>query len=288
MKPPVFEYHQPDNVEEALALLGEAGDDAKVLAGGQSLVAMLNMRLTRPGQLVDINGIEGEHGLSVGRRSVRVGCLARHADFEDNPALDARLPVMGRAARNIAHVAIRNRGTFCGSLCHNDPAAEWPLMAALLDADMLVRSSTGRRKLAAGDFLLGYLTTALAPDEMLVGVELALPRGDWGCAFTEFSRRAGDFAIVSSAAMLEVRRGRIRAARLAVGGVDQTARRLAEVERLLQGETPSGSLWAEAGARARELVDPSSDLQATAEYRRHLVQRLTERVLAEAALEWKE
>ena len=282
MKPAAFEYRCADSVDEALALLADS-DDAKILAGGQSLVPMLNMRLTRAARLVDINALPGERYVEVGRRAVRIGCLARHADFERHRELNARMPLLGRVVRDIAHLAIRNRGTFCGSLCHNDPSAEWPLMAALLDAELLLRRRRGKRVLAAEEFFRGYLTTALEPDEMLVRVTLPVPRGNWGWGFVEFNRRPGDFAIVAAAALLDVRRGKIRSARAALGGVGPHAARLPEVERMIEGEAPDAALWDAAGALAGTLVDPSSDLQATAAFRRHLAERLTRRVLAEAA-----
>lgn len=283
MKPAAFAYSRPENVEGALALLGEAGDDAKVIAGGQSLVPMLNMRLARPGLLVDINGLEQERYLRPNGKTLKIGCLARHVDFENNPVLEARVPILGRAVKEVAYRAIRNRGTFCGSLCHNDPSAEWPLLSVLLGARMHVASRSGQRTLSADEFLVDYLTTAIAPEELLLSVELPIPSPAWGWSFTEFNRRPNDFAIVSAAALIALQRGCIRSARLALGGVGYTACRYTEVEGVIEGEKPSEALWAEAGARIRAALEPSTDLQATAEFRRHLADRLTRRVLAEAA-----
>ncbi|MEM7017259.1 MAG: FAD binding domain-containing protein [Pseudomonadota bacterium] len=283
MKPAKFEYTKPASIEEALSLLTESGDDAKVLAGGQSLVPMMNLRLMRPERIVDINGLSSERFVHIEDNAINIGMLARHADFENNSALDAKLPVLGHVVKDIAHRAIRNRGTFAGSLSHNDPSAEWPLMAVLLDAEITLQNAESTRQLTAKDFLVSYLTTALEPDELLCNVSIPVPDANWGWAFTEFNRRLGDFAIASAAAFIGLKDGQIEHARLALGGVDYTAHRQTDVEAMLIGEVPNDELWAEAGALVSKTVDPSSDLQATAMFRRHLSNELTQRVLTEAA-----
>lgn len=283
MKPAAFEYSRPESVDDALSVLADSADDAKILAGGQSLVPMLNMRLTRPGRLVDINGLADQRFIKVGRKSVEIGCLARHVDFERNAALDEKLPILSRVVQDLAHRAIRNRGTFCGSVSHNDPSAEWPMMSVLLDARMTLLKKRGKRKLDASDFLVSYLTTALEPDELLAEIEIPAMDPDWGWGFEEFNRRLGDYAIVAAAAIIGLRRGKIRTARLVLGGVGYTASRFPEVEKMLVGEEPSEALWREAGAKVAGLVDPTSDLQATAAFRKHLAGVLTGRVLADAA-----
>lgn len=283
MKPPPFEYSRPGSVEEVLDSLAETGDDARVLAGGQSLVPLLNMRLARPGRLVDIGGLHAERYLKSSADALTVGCLTTHADFEDNPVVDARLPILGQAVKEIASPAVRNRGTFCGSLCHNDPTAEWPLLAVLLDARLHVASVAGARQQAAVAALAERSGSPLAPDELLLRAEIPVPPPEWGWGFVEFNRRPGDVAIVSAAAMLGVEQGRVATARLALGGVAETVRRLPGVEALLEGEVPGKGLWLAAADRVGPLLDPPTDLQATAGFRRHLAVELTRRVLADAA-----
>ncbi len=282
MKPPPFEYSRPGSVEEAVEILASAGDDARVLAGGQSLVPLLNMRLARPGRLVDINGLDAERYLTSTGDALEIGCLARHTDFEHNPEVEARLPILGQAVKEIASPAVRNRGTFCGSLCHNDPAAEWPLMAVLLEARLHTLSASGARQQDAAAFL-DRSSPHPEGGELLRRVELPVPPAHWGWGFVEFNRRPGDVAIVSAAALLAVEAGRVTNARLAFGGVAETVRRVPEIERLLEGEAPGEALWAQAADSALTLLDPATDLQASAAFRRHLAGQLTRRVLAEAA-----
>lgn len=282
MKPPPFEYCRPDSIDEALEALADASEDARVLAGGQSLVPLLNVRQVRPARLVDINALVAERYLTYTDDALAIGCLARHVDFEDNPEINARLPILGEAVKELASPAVRNRGTFCGSLCHNDPAAEWPLMAVLLDARLHVQSASGVRQETAGGWLADRHSPAVAPRELLRRVEIGVPPPGAGWSFTEFNRRPGDVAIVSAAALLTIEGGRVASARLALGGVDRSARRLHQVERLLEGETPSEALWSAAAGEVPALLEPPTDLQATAGFRRHLAAQLTRRVFAEA------
>jgi CO/xanthine dehydrogenase FAD-binding subunit len=282
MKPAPFDYARPESVEEAVALLAEHGGEAKVLAGGQSLVPLLNFRMLRPGILVDINRLEELEHLSEAGDGLGIGALARHHALETSPLVHARFPVLAEAMTHVAHLAIRNRGTIGGSLAHADPAAELPMMAVLFDAEIHTRSANGARRHAARDFFAGPLTTALAEDELVTEIVLpALPPGaGWG--FEEFALRAGDFAIAAAAATITVADGKVAEARLAVTGVDETPLRLGEIEAALGGEQLTPELIADAAHRVSASVRPSSDLHASAEYRRHLVGVLAERVLGTA------
>ena len=284
MKPPPFEYRVADSVEAAVAVLAEAGGEAKVLAGGQSLVPMLNFRLLRPAILVDINRIPGLAYIEEDEGEVRVGALTRHHQLETSPVIAAHLPVLTAAMTHVAHLAIRNRGTIGGSLTHADPAAELPMMALLLDATMGVASSKGRRTVAARDFFLGALSVALEPDELVTEVVFPkLPPGT-GWAFEEVARRHGDFALAAVGAVLTVADGKIAEARIAIAGADERAVRAGEAEALLKGRALDPKLLDAACEAARACVTPNTDLHASADYRRHLVGVLTAKALT-AALE---
>ena len=281
MKPPPFEYRVAESVEAAVAMLAEAGE-AKVLAGGQSLVPMLNFRLVRPSILVDINRIPGLAYIEEERDAIRVGALTRHHQLEMSPVIAAHLPVLSAAMTHVAHLAIRNRGTIGGSLTHADPAAELPMMAMLLDATIRVASPNGGRTIAARDFFLGALSVALETDELVTEVAFPkLPEGTgWG--FEEVSRRHGDFALAAVAATLTVAEGRISAARIAIAGADEKAVRAGEAETLLQGKALEPALLAAAAEAARACVTPNTDLHASSDYRRHLVGVLTAKALTAA------
>ncbi|MGE0751438.1 MAG: xanthine dehydrogenase family protein subunit M [Variibacter sp.] len=282
MKPAAFAYARPDSLDEAVSLLAEHGSEAKILAGGQSLVPLLNFRMLRPAMLVDINRIRDLAGLREDNGGLRVGALTRHHMLETSPIVRKHFPVLSEAMTHVAHLAIRNRGTIGGSLSHGDPAAELPMMAMLLDAEIHTRSASGSRVHAAQDFFLAPLTTVLEDDEIVTEVVLPhIPAGA-GCAFEEFSQRTGDFAIAAVAAIVRLADGKIAELRLALTGVGETPLRLREIEADVIGETMSPQLVTNVAQRAREAVQPNSDLKASAEYRRHLVAALTERVLMAA------
>ena len=279
MKPPPFEYCRPASVAEAVALLATHGDDAKLLAGGQSLVPLLNFRMLRPGVLVDINRVAELDFVADYGGGLRIGALTRHHTLEMSPLVRARFPVLAAAMTHVAHLAIRNRGTIGGSLAHADPAAELPMLALLLDAAIHTRSAGGARSHAARDFFLGPLTTALAADEMVTEIVLPALPPDTGWGFAEVALRDGDFAIAAAAATMTLSGATITGARLAVMGVDQTPLRLRDVEAALSGQHFAPELAAAAAQQARDTVQPTSDLRGSADYRRHLVAVLTERVL---------
>lgn len=283
MKPPVFDYVAAKSLDEATSQLAKYGDDAKVLAGGQSLVPMLNFRLARPKVLVDINGIKGLDALDLKKDgSVTIGALTRHATIEMSSAVRERHPLLTAAAKEVGHLAIRNRGTFGGSLAHADPAAEWPMIALLLDANIKTRGGSGGRTIKAKDFFVTYLTSAVEPTEVVTEVELPALPANTGWALQELCRRPGDFALAAVAATVTVNGGKCSDARLSMCGVGPTPMRASSAEKLLKGQALNEEAFKKAGAAAKKDCDPSNDVHASAEFRRHLVDVLTQRALKEA------
>jgi len=282
VKPSAFVHHAPRGVDEAIALLAEVGHDAKVLAGGQSLIPILNMRLSAPGHLVDINRISGLDTVEVTPEAVHIGALVRHAQLERHVGAFASLPLLRQALVNVAHPVIRNRGTTVGSLAHADPSGEMPAVLALTGGYVDLASSRGTRKVAAADFFLGPMESCLEEDEMATGASFGrLPAGT-GTAFAESTRRHGDYALAGVAAAVTVLDGLITAARVSFVSVTPTPGVL-DLGSPLAGIAPEDADWASAAGLAREHVDPDSDIHASAGYRRMLVGVLTARVLAEAA-----
>jgi CO/xanthine dehydrogenase FAD-binding subunit len=282
MKPPAFDYIAADSIAMAVEALAQAGDDAKIIAGGQSLVPMLNFRMLRPSVLVDINRIAGLDVIDETSDAIRIGALTRHYQLETSPLIARNLPVLSCAMTHVAHLAIRNRGTIGGSLAHADPAAELPMMALLLDAELRIASAAGERTVAARDFFLGALTVDLGSGEIIT--EIALPklplRAGWG--FEEVARRHGDFALATVAATLTVSGGAIEQARIALTGVGATPLRAAEAEGLLVGRALEPDLVSRVMDAVRATVEPETDLHASSDYRRHLAGVLTGRALAAA------
>ena len=284
MKPAPFEYFDPDSVEEALALLEQHGDDAKILAGGQSLVPPMNMRLAKPRVIVDINRIrsldylrEGEDG------SLRIGALTRHATIERSEWVARRWPLLSEAVKHIGHMQIRFRGTVGGSIAHADPAAALPGVLAALGGEVVARGPGGERTIPAGEFFISYLTTSLEPTEMVVEVRLPPVPAGAGHAFMEIARRHGDFALVGVAALLSLDgNGRVGWARLALIGAGPTPIRAESAERVLVGQPPSEELFRAAGQAVTREVDPTSDIHASAEYRREVAGVLVRRALGRA------
>jgi carbon-monoxide dehydrogenase medium subunit len=282
VKPATFDYHRVERTEDALERLAELGEDAKVLAGGQSLVPMMNFRLVRPPALVDITRIPDLRYVARDGDTLRVGALTSHREIEllDDPGLVAGYELLPRAARWVGHYPIRTRGTFGGSVAHADPSAEWCMLAVLLDATIVVLGPEGEREIPAADFFLGFFTSALEPGELLVEVRFPRPRPH--AALHEFARRHGDFAIVAAAVAVDVDGDRLRDARVVVGGVDEVPLRVEAAERVLDGAAPGAEAFAEAGRAAAGAVDPSSDVHGSAEYRSELTDVLVRRALAEA------
>jgi aerobic carbon-monoxide dehydrogenase medium subunit len=283
MKPAPFEYFAPRELDAALDLLAEHGEEGKVLAGGQSLVPAMNFRLARPKSLVDINRIESLDYVREADATLHIGALARHARFEAPVASGALGVLLPRVARHIAHLPIRVRGTFAGSLAHADPASEWCLLATTLDAELVAARRGGTRVLKAEQFFLGALTTALAADELLTEIRLPLLGEEWQAGFVEFSRRTGDFALAMCAALLHFEDGRVAAARIGVGGASDRPLRCAAAETILLGGDGGGAAArAAANAAAQAIEHPLEDLHADAEYRRDLVRAMVERAVAQA------
>ena len=282
MKPAAFEYVVAESIEGAVAALAEARGEAKIIAGGQSLVPMLNFRLLRPAILVDINRIPDLAYVREEPDAIRIGALTRHYQLETSPVIARHFPVLREAMTHVAHLAIRNRGTIGGSLSHADPAAELPMMALLLDAALRVVSGTGARAVKARDFFQDALSVDLAVDEIVTEIMLPkLPeRTGWG--FAEVSRRSGDFALAAVAVTLALTDRTISEARIAMTGVAPTPRRVREAEALLVGRRVDCALTKEVVGLVRAATEPQTDLHASADYRRHLVGVLAGRALSAA------
>jgi carbon-monoxide dehydrogenase medium subunit len=285
MKPARFQYHAPQSVDEAVALLARfATEDGRILAGGQSLVPTMAFRMAQPAHLIDINGIAELATIEVDKDIVRIGACVRHAAFEQADAVPGPTgALLKKVAHNIAHWPIRVRGTFCGSLAHADPASEWCCTVAALDGTIIAQSAYGVRRIAAVDYFEGVMKTNLADDEMVIAVELPLLNPDTRCGFVEFSRRPGDFAIVMVIATYRLVDGRIAEVRVAVGGAEPYPYRMVAVENVLNGQTPDTALFDKAAeAASAAVVDPMEDVNYTADYRRSLVRTLTARALEDA------
>jgi carbon-monoxide dehydrogenase medium subunit len=282
VKPAAFTYHRAYDAEGAVELLQELGEDAKLIAGGQSLVAMMNFRLARPSALVDINRIDALRYLRRDGDLLRIGALTAHHTVETSGATPelAGFGVLSRAARWIGHYPIRTRGTIGGSVAHADSTAEWCLLAVLLDAEVAIRGGDGERTVPAAEFFHGFLSTALEPDEMVV--EVRFPRPAPHAALTEFAQRKGDFAIVAAAVDLDVSDGQCRGGRIALGGVDAVPVRVPEAEAVLEGAPATADTFREAARAAAAAVHPGSDAHGDASYRRALARTMVERACAEA------
>lgn len=284
MKPPIFDYLIPGSVNEALALLDELGERAKALAGGQSLVPLLNFRLVRPPHLVDLNGLDELAGIRQDDGHVVIGAMTRQRTVETSALVRERCPLLAEALPQIGHVQIRNRGTVGGSLAHADPAAELPAVVAALGGELIVRSARGRRVLAPEQFFTGYLTTAMEPVELLVEVRLPVASPRTGTAFVEVSRRHGDFALVGVAATVTLDQdGVCTASAVALTGVGPTPVVARDPARALVGVKPTPQVLQDVGGRVSAMLRPDSDLHASSEYRRHVGGVLTRRALALAA-----
>jgi aerobic carbon-monoxide dehydrogenase medium subunit len=283
MKPVDFCLHQPETADEAVALLAEYADDVKVLAGGQSLVPLLNFRLARPEHLVDIGRIAALARIGDGAGTIAVGATVRQAHAERSPAVTGHVPLLAAALPMIAHPPIRSRGTVGGSLAHADPAAELPAVAMALDAVFVAISARGRREIPAAEFFRTYLTTALDADELLAEIRFPRAADATGAAFREVARRRGDFALVGVAAQLTVTDGLVADTRVCVSGVGDVPHRCHHAEAVLTASRPGPAVFAAAAAAVRASVEPRGDLHATAAYRTDVAGTLTERALAEAA-----
>ena len=284
MKPAPFTHHLPGTVDEAASLLAaHASEDARILAGGQSLVPTMAFRLARPAHLIDINRVSDLGTVAVREDALGIGALARHADFHRPVANGPLGALLSAVVRHIGHYPIRMRGTFCGSLAHADPASEWCLVAATLDARLVARSARGEREIAAKSFFEWAMVTALADDELLLRADLPLLAPDTRWGFCEFARRAGDFALAMALAVYRLEEGAIVEPRVGVGGVEACPRRIPEGEAVLAGGAPGPALFRAAAAAVADAVDATADVHASAEYRSELAGVMVERALADAA-----
>jgi CO/xanthine dehydrogenase FAD-binding subunit len=282
MKLPPFDYRTPQSVQETIELLAEHGDDAKILAGGQSLLPMLALRLARPAVLIDINQVRELTGISV-NGGLTIGALTRHRAVERSAIVAAAAPMLAAAMRYIGHDAIRTRGTLGGSVAHADPAAEAPMVMRVLGGSVVVTSVRGRRTIDADSLFQGFLTTSLEPDELLTEIHLPASGDRSGWSVNEFSRRSGDFALVGVAVVLQLDdAGTIAGVRIGLSGVAGEPVRATSAEVALIGAAPSEGAFADAGTAAADAVNPTSDLHGTAAYRKHLVDVLVRRGLREA------
>jgi carbon-monoxide dehydrogenase medium subunit len=281
MKPPPFSYHDPRTIGEVVGLLNSL-DNAKLLAGGQSLMPMLNMRFVQPDHVIDLNKVDGLSYIREAGSALEIGAMTRQRDLEFSDLVRRKCPLMYDAIRLVGHRQTRNRGTLGGSLCHLDPSAELVSVAAALDATVIVSGKEGTREIAFAAFPLGYLTPAIEPNELLTAVRFPLWPDNHGHAFVEFARRHGDFAIVSAAALLtEDAGGKISRASITLGGMGVGPVRVSEIEQALIGQAPDDKLLRDLCESCRKL-DALEDVHAPASYRQHLATVMSRRALEQA------
>ena len=283
MKPAPFEYERPDALAAVLALLANNDPETKILAGGQSLVPMMNFRLAKPGRLIDINRLTGLDYIRLEGNEIAIGALARHADVKDSALVAKHVPLMHAAYEWIAHAAVRNRGTLCGNLCHCDPASEMPAIMLVCGATMVLQSKSSTRRVAAADFFLGMYETATKPDEMLVEVRVPGATAGQSFGFEEVSMRKGDYAWAVVACLATVTNGQFTQVTVAAAGIDSRAIRLPSAEQAAVGKAATQAVCDTAGQAAYDAVEPFGDVANSAQYRRDLIRALVSRTLAQAA-----
>jgi aerobic carbon-monoxide dehydrogenase medium subunit len=282
MKPGRFQYFAPRNLGDALSILKHQGDEAKLLAGGQSLVPLMNMRLAQPTALIDLNRVTELSFITRSEGRLCIGAMTRHHEVAASPLVAEACPILSSAASQIGYPAIRHRGTIGGSLAHADPVSELPCVATALDAELVVRGSSGRRIVRAADFFKGYFSTDLGPDEILTEVRFPIASAKQRWAFQEFARKVGDFAIVAVAIVAEMAESTLLSASIALGGVADRPVRAPAAEATLAGQRPDEALIRRAAEDAAAGIVPSSDIHAPGDYRRQLVRTLVARALAES------
>ena len=280
MKSPAFDYIRADSPQHAFALLAEHGDDARVIAGGQTLLATLNMRLSQPALLVDIAGFEAWRGIAVDGGVLRIGALTRHSEVEASPLVAKHAPLLAQAAPHIGHRAIRNLGTFGGALAYADPAAEWPACVVALGGTLVIAGAKGERRVAAGDFFQGLYTTAIQPGELLKACEIPLIGADERQVFSELSRRHGDYAVAGLAALAKVSGRSLSEVRLVFLSLGDRPIRAAKAEAALQGGRVDDARLAAADAALRAELDPYEDLTHSAAAKKQLAATLMRRAVA--------
>ena len=283
MKPSRFDYFAPTTIDECAELLARYGDDAKVLAGGQSLVPLMNLRLAFPEVLIDVNKVEELEFTRVDGDELVIGATTRHHEVATSKVIRDAAPMLAEAAGHVGYPAIRARGTIGGSIAHADPVAEMPCVAVALDAELVAVSTRGRRSIPAGEFFQSHFTTALEPDELLAEIRVARITESTKWAFELFSRKEGDFSIAAVGAELELGNGAVSSASIGIGGLGGAARRASSAEETLVGNPLDDERITNAGDAVEELVRTFTDADEDPEYRPHLARTLTERALLKAA-----
>ena len=279
MKAPAFSYLRPTRVNEVIALLQQHGDEARLLAGGQTLLATLNMRLSEPALLIDLQAVKELKGIALADGALRIGAMVTHSEIESSSLVEQHAPLLRRAAPHIAHRAIRNLGTLGGSIAYGDPAAEWPACLLALDGVVLARGPAGERRISAREFFTGLYTTALDATEIIVACEFPLPTSQHRFAFDELTRRHGDYAVVGLAACATLTDGVLRQVRLAWLGVGTQPARTIAVEQVLEGQFFSNALLASAIQILRHELRPQADLTHSAATKQHLAEVMLKRAL---------
>jgi len=288
MFPAAFDYRAPKTLDEALKLLKERGDDAKVMAGGQSLIPLLKLRFAQPALIVDIGRLPGLDGIKKQDGHVSIGALVRHVDVERSKELQGWLPIMGEAVHWIADPLVRNRGTVVGSVCHADPQGDWGSVMLALGADVVARSASGERVIHATDFFTGPFTTALRPDELATEIRIPVPAGAAGGAYNKLERKVGDFATVAVAVQVELKDGKVGKAGIGMTSVGATNLKATAAEKALAGKDPTDSAIAEAAKLAAAAAEPKADLRGSVDYKRDLVRVFVQRGLKTAVARARE
>ncbi|MFD2001247.1 FAD binding domain-containing protein [Peribacillus frigoritolerans] len=285
MKPAKFNYLRPSSLEEAVHYLSEYGDDAKVLSGGQSLIPLLNMRLSTPKYIIDIGRVGGLSYIHADGESLVIGALTKHRDIEKSKLVKEKCPLLSEAIRWVGHEQIRNRGTVGGSIAHGDPSAELPCVLTALRGEIVLADENGEEIVSPEEFFLTYMLTSLQPDQLVKEIRFPIIKPASGSAFVEVARRHGDFGLVEVAAVVDLsEEGSFSEVKLAIGGVNSIPTALEDVERLLFGKEPNEELFKKASDLTMELVEPESDLHGTAEYRRELSGTMVIRALKKATI----
>ncbi len=283
MLPARFDYHRPSTLDEALALLAEHGDDAKVLSGGQSLIPMMKLRFASPGHLIDVNRIAGLDGIEERDGALRIGALTRHSQLGSSEVIAARYPTIAAAAPQIADPLVRNLGTIGGSIAHADPSGDLPSVMLALDASVVLKSTGGEREVAVRDFITGTFQTSIEPNEMLIEVRVPDPGPSSGGAYLKLERKIGDYATVGAAVFLSIANGTIDRAGIGLTSVGLSTLKAEAAEAALTGKAPSEEVFAEAGRLAADAAHPVTDVRGTAAYKKHMVDVYVRRGLARAA-----
>lgn len=283
MKPASFDYHAPNTVSAAIALLSEHGGDARLLAGGRTLVPMMNFRLAAPAVIIDLNRVEGLDFIEMADDVVRIGAMTRQRTLEFSALVAEKLPLLSKAIQMVGHLPTRSRGTIGGSLANANSAAELPMVLQVLGGEVLAEGPRGQRTIPASELFVDTMVTALEDDEILTEIRIPVMRPAARFAVDEFSRRRGDFAIAAAAVVLTFEGSLCKTARIATAGVSPTSTRMMEAERLLEGHVIDAALIARAGEAASAAIEPMADRNASEAYRRHLTKTLTMRVLEQAA-----